>query len=305
VGVLENLRGAAGDGLASMQRTGQPRHELRNSETPRRKSDGVSGCLDFLVRLQPSDKRGIIMCKDNISTCYDNLKMYESALSMKRETYAAWLRLDGPRNENTIRAAMNVAIVLARRVENFPEAKVFLREVVPRVKKALGPDNIYTLQLRLVQGEILFKVPGATLDNYLEAESIFEDVAKQYTGTFGATHPKTECARCSLATCRQLLQIRRAEVELASDFTGLSPEEQVQLPELAKGLAAGISCPNTKKRFEDLLRATQQGGAAKTPSIKEMKVTIKKAGLGVADLFEKPDVVARYGEALARLAENS
>ena len=50
------------------------------------------------------------------------------------------------------------------------------------------------------------------------------------------------------------------------------------------------------------MRAAQQGNpAAKAPSIKEMKATIRKAGFGVADLVEKSDVVKRYQEALARL----
>jgi hypothetical protein len=39
------------------------------------------------------------------------------------------------------------------------------------------------------------------------------------------------------------------------------------------------------------------------PSIKKMKETIKRAGLGTADLLERPDVEGRYKEALARLLE--
>ena len=67
-------------------------------------------------------------------------------------------------------------------------------------------------------------------------------------------------------------------------------------------VAAGISCPDTKKNVEEWLQAAQEGkGAAKAPSIKEMKATIRKAGFGVADLVEKSDVVKRYQEALARL----
>ena len=39
------------------------------------------------------------------------------------------------------------------------------------------------------------------------------------------------------------------------------------------------------------------------PSIKEMKATIKRAGLPTADLVEKPQVEERYARAVARLAE--
>ena len=98
------------------------------------------------------------------------------------------------------------------------------------------------------------------------------------------------------------MRIRRGKAELASDFSRLSPEDQAQFPGLATGFAAGISCPKIKKGFEEMMRAAQQGNpAAKAPSIKEMKATIRKAGFGVADLVEKSDVVKRYQEALARL----
>jgi len=39
------------------------------------------------------------------------------------------------------------------------------------------------------------------------------------------------------------------------------------------------------------------------PSIKEMKATITRAGLPTADLLERADVEARYGQAQSRLAE--
>ena len=39
------------------------------------------------------------------------------------------------------------------------------------------------------------------------------------------------------------------------------------------------------------------------PSIKEMKETIRKAGLATADLLERPHVEERYKKALARLAK--
>ena len=105
-------------------------------------------------------------------------------------------------------------------------------------------------------------------------------------------HDAPRCVRCKTKYCNAM----------ASDFTRLSPEDQALFPGLATGFAAGISCPKTKKGFEEMMRAAQQGNpAAKAPSIKEMKATIRKAGFGVADLVEKSDVVKRYQEALARL----
>ena len=42
---------------------------------------------------------------------------------------------------------------------------------------------------------------------------------------------------------------------------------------------------------------------AAPPSIKEMKETIRRAGLATADLLERSHVEERYKEALARLAK--
>ena len=154
------------------------------------------------------------------------------------------------------------------------------------------------------EGEMLFRAPDATLDDCLEAEIICEDVAKRYTRTFGAAHPLTGVARSRLMCAQGQLRIRRGKAELASDFSRLSPEDQALFPELAASVAAGISCPDTKKRVEKWMQAAQEGkGVAKAPSIKEMKATIRKAGFGVADLVEKSEVVKRYQEALARLGK--
>ena len=49
--------------------------------------------------------------------------------------------------------------------------------------------------------------------------------------------------------------------------------------------------------------ATAPVAPAPPPSIKEMKETIRKAGLATADLLERPHVEERYKKALARLAK--
>ena len=59
---------------------------------------------------------------------------------------------------------------------------------------------------------------------------------------------------------------------------------------------------------DDARRATPyafspQRAATPTPSVAEMKATIRQAGLGTEDLCERSGVVARYAQAKARLAE--
>ena len=83
---------------------------------------------------------------------------------------------------------------------------------------------------------------------------------------------------------------------------------------LARKLSAELNgeappAQNNKRTID--LTADPQEGSAPPPaqrartnavSIKEMKETIRQAGLGVADLLEKSDVEARYAQAQARLA---
>ena len=81
---------------------------------------------------------------------------------------------------------------------------------------------------------------------------------------------------------------------------------------LARRLSAELNgeAPKNNKRTIDLTADSQEGSApppaqrARTDavSIKDMKETIRQAGLGVADLLERSDVEARYARAQARLA---
>ena len=59
---------------------------------------------------------------------------------------------------------------------------------------------------------------------------------------------------------------------------------------------------------DDARRATPyafspQRATTPTPRVAEMKATIRQAGLGILDLYEKSDVVERYAQAQTRLAE--
>ena len=71
-----------------------------------------------------------------------------------------------------------------------------------------------------------------------------------------------------------------------------SPAHRVRLPSLQR--AAAPAAPPAPATAPTL---------AAPPSIKEMKETIRKAGLATADLLERPHVEERYKKALARLAK--
>ena len=87
---------------------------------------------------------------------------------------------------------------------------------------------------------------------------------------------------------------------------------------LARRLSAELNgeapaAQNNNKRTIDLTADSQEDAAPPaqrartdaTASIKEMKETIKRAGLPTKDLIDKPGTETRYAEALARLAERA
>ena len=74
----------------------------------------------------------------------------------------------------------------------------------------------------------------------------------------------------------------------------------VTLPSAHTGGALEVRHEGETVRFDS---AYGDDGPAPSLSIKQMKQTISEAGLAVADLLEKQDVVARYAQAKERLAE--
>ena len=84
---------------------------------------------------------------------------------------------------------------------------------------------------------------------------------------------------------------------------------------LARRLSAELNgeAPKNNKRTIDLTADSQeeppprpaQRARTDAVSIKEMKETIKRAGLPTKDLIDKPGTETRYAEALARLAERA
>ena len=75
-----------------------------------------------------------------------------------------------------------------------------------------------------------------------------------------------------------------------------------------RALTPATTTTTTKRRARTTTRRGEysfsaQPAATPSLSLKTMKQTIKDAGLGVADLFERKDVEERYAQAKARLAE--
>ena len=85
---------------------------------------------------------------------------------------------------------------------------------------------------------------------------------------------------------------------------GRRPAPQAQrLDAVARVLRPGLEEPRASAAAPAPAPAAAPAAPTEPPSIKEMKETIRKAGLATADLLERPHVEERYKKALARLAK--
>ena len=115
---------------------------------------------------------------------------------MRRDVYSGRLKLNGEEHLETLRAAYNYALSLAR-LERFEEAKRLLRKVVPVARRVLGTEHELTLSLR----EDLSR---ATLDGESSAEEkrealrVLDEVAGVMRRVLGPAHPDTLFAQGEL-----------------------------------------------------------------------------------------------------------
>ena len=132
---------------------------------------------------------------------------------MKREIYTGWIRLSGERDEQTFRAASNLALVLSRRLQHKVEAKELLRKVLPLSRRVQGDDDLQTLKMQLTYGDCLATALDATPEDFLEAEKLLDTVERRYRRIFGENHPFTTQCQDRLRRARVMAHNARVMAE--------------------------------------------------------------------------------------------
>ena len=95
-------------------------------------------------------------------------------------------------------SAVNLAASLVDTLQQFDEARTFLRDRIPEAVRALGKDHGTTLRLERMHAQCLYRNDGASLDDITTAIATLEDLDRRQTRTFGASHPQTCSTRCHL-----------------------------------------------------------------------------------------------------------
>ena len=152
-------------------------------------------------------ERSILAVQANLAVTYGEVGQLEKALSMERDVYSGWLKLDGEEHDWTIRAAMNYAASLSN-LQRFEEAKVLLRKMIPVTRRALGEGHSLTFKIRANYAATLCNAKGATLGDLREAVDTLENLEPTVRRVFGSSHPHTEQIEDGLRKVRAALRAR-------------------------------------------------------------------------------------------------
>ncbi len=113
----------------------------------------------------------ILRVQGNLATTYHLLGRYEEAISMRRDVYSGFLRLNGAENVKTLHEAYNIAQLFVS-LGRLEEAKRYLRSMMHATRRVLGESHDLTLKMRLLHGQTLYCDKDASLDDLREAVTI-------------------------------------------------------------------------------------------------------------------------------------
>ena len=126
---------------------------------------------------------------------------------MRQKTYSETLKLLGKENEHTFLTAKAYALSLLKS-ERFEEVKSLLRGLMPGARRTLGEGHEYTLKMRRVYAQAMYKDGAATLDDLREAVTTLEETERTTRRVLGSAHPLTENIEGCLREAQVALRAR-------------------------------------------------------------------------------------------------
>ena len=90
-------------------------------------------------------------------------------------------------------------------LEQFDEARAFLRDRIPEAIRVLGKNHDLTFKLQRMHSQCLFENAGASLEDVTAAIAALVDLDRRQTQVFGSRHPQTAGTRRFLEKARQKL----------------------------------------------------------------------------------------------------
>ena len=163
--------------------------------------------LSMLLRVGASKDR-LLAVQGNLATTYHSLGRLEEAFRLRRGVYSGNLKLYGEEHEETLSAANNYALALAK-LQRSEEVKSLLRKTIPVARRVLGEDSTTTLVMRRAYAYTLYESyrdTGTTvqsrLDDLREALVTLSDSSLIAQRVLGGAHPLTVDIENRLGTVR-------------------------------------------------------------------------------------------------------
>ena len=147
-----------------------------------------------------------LVAQSNLAISYQRLGRHEEALRIEREVYARRSALYGRDNESTLISAGNLASTLVDDLQQFDEARAFLRDRIPEAMRVCGKDHDITFKMQRMYAQSLYENDGASREDVTAAIAQLEDIDRRQTRIYGAAHPQTRSTRRRLAEARAKLE---------------------------------------------------------------------------------------------------
>ena len=145
--------------------------------------------LAMLRRVGPPEE-ALLIAEGSIACTYGELGQREESLSMERDVYSGWLKLEGEEHESTLLAANNYADSL-RALQHFEDARSLLRKAIPVARRVLGESDDLTLRMRWNYARSVCEDTCPTLAELREAVTTLEDTKRIAQRVLGGAHPLT------------------------------------------------------------------------------------------------------------------
>ena len=111
----------------------------------------------------------------------------------------------GTVRRDTLLTAANLASTLVDDLEQFDEARAFLRDRIPEAIRVLGKDHDLTFKLQRMYAQSLYENDGASREDVTAAIATLEDIDRRGTRVYGPAHPQAVSTRNRLAEARETL----------------------------------------------------------------------------------------------------
>ena len=133
---------------------------------------------------------------------------------------------DAPSSPTNAPIAANNYAASLEDLKRFKEIKALLLKAMPVAQRVVGENQELTHRMRFTYAVVLYRDPGATLEDLRSAVTTLEDIEGIARRVYGVTHPLTGRVEHHLGNARTLL---RAREEAAPDDVSSVCEEMAAM----------------------------------------------------------------------------